>query len=296
MAAERGVFVGNNNADLQRFEDFIGHPVDAALAYTGGRSWEDADPAWHMSGRHLGTAPVDLHWSLRIVPDNGGVPAYRDAAAGKVQDTYTSWAKTILGNDGGGDPIYVRFAFELGGEWFPWTAAAKEDPAAFKGAWQKITEAFRAVSDRFEIVWDTAADRAYDMESFYPGDGHVDVVSRDIYWNPQWSSYDVDEAWDWYLNKMHNGLQDLADFAAKHGKPMAISEWGVPGSANAALHDGYRISGEVDGAGFIARMEDWIESHNVVYADYWDSAELYDGLLRDGGPAKAAAALDAFYG
>jgi hypothetical protein len=296
MAAERGVYVGNDKSDLLQFDGFIGHPAETVLVYTGGRNWADMDPAWQFTGNYLGTSGHDLNWSLRMVPDDGGVQAYRDAAAGKFHDTYVGWAKTILAHDDGSDPIYVRFAHELGGDWFPWTQAAKQDPAAFKAAWEDITEAFRGVSDRFKIVFDTASDREFDPEFFYPGDHVVDVIARDIYANPQWSSYDVNKAWQWYTHDMPNGLQDLADFAGKHGKPMAIPEWGVPGSANAALHDGYRISGEFDSAAFIEKMEDWIEGHDVRFANYWNTTELYDGLLSDGDPAAAAAALNAFYG
>jgi Ca2+-binding RTX toxin-like protein len=202
----------------------------------------------------------------------------REAAAGQHNGKYTDWANKILASRAGeGDPIYVRTTWELGGEWFPWTAAAKEDPQAYIKAFQQFAASFHDVSPRFKIVWDFVPDRG-PVEQWYPGDEAVDVISQDVYWHTQYSGTDPVAAFDRAVNGMSRGLAWVADFAAQHGKPIAISEWGVPG-------DGH------DGAKYIELMQAWIESHDVAYADYWNSTAAYDGLLSDGGPSATAARL-----
>ncbi|MCJ2106260.1 hypothetical protein MKK70_12900 [Methylobacterium sp. E-041] len=49
------------------------------------------------------------------------------------------------------------------------------------------------------------------------------------------------------------GLQWQQDFAAAHGKPTAISEWGVQTD---------------DSAPFVKAMADWMSSHHMVYGNY----------------------------
>jgi hypothetical protein len=79
----------------------------------------------------------------------------------------------------------------------------------------------------------------------------------------------------------------MANFSAQHHKPMAISEWGVPGGNNTTY----------DGAEFIRLFEKWVESNHVVYTTYWNgkASSSYDGHLSDGKPPKTAAALKRLY-
>ncbi|GAA0584699.1 hypothetical protein GCM10009416_23860 [Craurococcus roseus] len=273
-----GVFIGNLPADLKQFEGWLGKPVDGVLGFTGSQSWGDADPGWQLTSGFLGGTGRHINWSIPAWPDSGGVGAMREVANGQHRDKHTDWAQKILASrSGDGDPIYVRTTWELGGEWFPWTGHAKEDPEAYKKAFGQFADAFHDVSPRFKIVWDFVPDRG-EVTQWYPGDEAVDVISQDVYWHTQYSGTDPVAAFDRAVNGMSRGLAWVADFAAQHGKPIAISEWGVPG-------DGY------DGAKYIELMQAWMEEHNVVYADYWNSKSAYDGLLSDGGPSASAAKL-----
>jgi Ca2+-binding RTX toxin-like protein len=273
-----GVFIGNNPSDLQQFESWLGKPVEGVLGFTGSQNWSDADPGWQLSSSFLGGAGRHINWSIPAWPDSGGVGAMREAAAGQHNGTYKNWAGKILASRAGdGDPIYVRTTWELGGEWFAWTGHAKEDPEAYKKAFQQFAQSFHEVSPRFKIVWDFVPDRG-EVEQWYPGDAAVDVISQDVYWHTQYSGTDPVAAFDRAVNGMSRGLAWVANFAEEHGKPIAISEWGVPGN-------GY------DGAKYIELMQAWMEEHNVVYADYWNSTAAYDGLLSDGGPSATAAKL-----
>src|SRR3712207_28544 len=203
----------------------------------------------------------------------------REAATGQHNGKYTDWAQKILASRAGdSDPIYVRSTWELGGEWFAWTQHANADPEAYKKAWQQFAKAFHEVSPRFKVVWDIVPDRG-ELERFYPGDQAVDIISQDVYWHSQYDGTDAVKAFEDSVTGQPRGLAWVADFAKQHGKQIAISEWGVPGT------------GSVDGAKYIELMLPWMKDNNVVYADYWNSTSAYDGLLSDGGPAATAAKL-----
>jgi Glycosyl hydrolase family 26 len=282
--AELGVFVGNQPSALAQFESWLGRPVDGVLGYTGGSSWGDADPGWQLSSSFLGGTGREILWSIPMYPDGGGVEMLREVAAGTHNGHYTEWAKKILASrSGDSDPIYVRTTWELGGEWFPWTADAKADPAAYRAAFQQFAKSFHDVSDRFDMVWDFNSDRG-PVEQWYPGNEAVDVISQDIYWTPEFQGGDPAAAFDKMVNGYSRGLAWMADFAAQHGKPMAISEWSVQG----------------DNAGpFIEAMQKWIASHDVAYATYWnDGPESgYDGRVsEDGRWPSTGEALRGFFG
>ena len=52
----------------------------------------------------------------------------------------------------------------------------------------------------------------------------------------------------------------MVGFAAAHGKPMALSEWGAPGNRS-----------DLNVARYIENVRNWIAGHNVAYATYWNA-------------------------
>lgn len=280
-----GVYVGNDAQSVRQFEAWLGRPVDAVLGYTSDESWNSPDPGWQIDmQQYLGGTGRPVLWSIPMTPASGGAAAFREAASGARNTLYAAWAQKILAarqNDTG--PIYVRTTWELGGEWFPWTQAAKDDPAAFAAGWRQFAAAFHAVSPRFKLVWDFAGDRG-PVEQWYPGDAAVDVISQDVYWKPEWAGTDPDAAFSWARTRAR-GLDWMVAFASAHGKPLAISEWGVPGAAGNTFN----------GARYIDLMRDWIAGHGVLYATYWNSTADYDGQLSDNDPPAAAAELKKLY-
>ncbi|UYZ62936.1 RICIN domain-containing protein [Hymenobacter weizhouensis] len=298
-----GVFVGNEPADLAQFNNWLGKPADAVLAYTGERDWSDASPNWILG--QFGSSGSELLWSVRMFPNgsNNGLNNMREAASGARNSMYQDWARTILNSRSGDSrPIYVRTAWELGGDWFYWTRAAKADPAAFIAAWRNFAQAFYSVSPRFKLVWDFVPDKMGYFgppENYYPGDEVVDVIAQDVYWHPQWETNDPDQAFDYDLN-YERGLNWMTTFATQHGKPMAIPEWGAPGGPHYERdQNGNSVlvwnGDNLNGARYIERMKQWIETHDVVFATYWNSDADYTGKLSDGAPAATATALKNLY-
>jgi hypothetical protein len=273
-----GVYVGNDPARLARFEQWLGAPADAVLGYTNDRDWQGMDPGWIM-GQFPDHA---ILFSIPLFPQTSSLAAVADGAG---DERFRAFADKILANaDSVAAPdgnIYVRTGWEVGGDTFAWSQQAKSDPEAFKQAFARFADAFHGASDKFKIVWDAVGDRG-NVTQYYPGDEYVDVVSQDFYWQPQWSSYDGGDAFAHYAGSSQGqGLNELKAFAAAHGKPFAVSEWGVKAG--------------FDGTEFIQAAEKWFEDNDVLWAAYWDSDTAYPGRLSDGSdPASGAAFRDAF--
>jgi hypothetical protein len=77
-------------------------------------------------------------------------------------------------------PIFLRFAHEMNGDWYPWGAAT---PAGvYKAAWRHLVRVFRQVgADNVRWVWTPHVDPhwALPFEGRYPGDRWVEWVGLD---------------------------------------------------------------------------------------------------------------------
>jgi Ca2+-binding RTX toxin-like protein len=262
----QGVYVGNSQAELYNFENWLGADVDAVHSFVGSSSWADftGSAKWAANTLWKGIDEKIL-WSVPLIV-NDGQATLATAASGAYNANYLSVAKTLLASRGGdSDPIYIRTGWESNGSWFPWSSLGKEE--AFKGAYQQMVTTFRSVSDRFKFEWNVAYDNSssYDPADAYPGDDYVDIIGMDFYYAQEYLGADPVKAFNWIKNATH-GLQWLEDFAAAHGKQTAYSEWGINSDT----------AGE-----YIKLVKDWFDTHDVAYQSYWDftiQKDLVTGL------------------
>ncbi len=112
-------------------------------------------------------------------------PFYKQIISGALDANYTgivdSWANA------GFKTAEFRIGYEFNGS-MPWTPAANgSDNADFVAAWQHIANLIHSEGTKDGItaktVWNpsTANGGAYDVQTLYPGDQYVDVVSTDVY-------------------------------------------------------------------------------------------------------------------
>ncbi|MCA1706616.1 MAG: hypothetical protein LC808_26475 [Actinobacteria bacterium] len=102
-----------------------------------------------------------------------------------------------------GKQFFLRFAYEMNGNWFPWDGYHNNDPGKTNGP-AKFISAWRHVHDIFtnagatNVVWvwcpndDSVPHYAWnDLQNYYPGDAYVDWVCLDGYnWGTtQWWSH-----------------------------------------------------------------------------------------------------------
>ena len=271
-----GAFVGNSTNDLRALEHWLDRPVDQVLTFLDQSSWRAFDDSIPYVTKLWENADRPVVWSVPLTTNGTSLEA---VATGAYNAHFTAAAKAIAASQHGDGPIYVRVGWEFNGDWMPWAAAGHE--RAFIDAFRDAAGAFRAVSDRFQIVWDVNVGGGnMDPAHAYPGDAYVDVVGADLYYNTAWDSTDPQAAFAYSVSRDY-GLGWQQAFAAAHGKPTAISEWGV----------------QSDGAGpFIQNMKGWFAQHDMRFANYWDANEGgFAGLLHANQyPGAATSFLDAF--
>lgn len=90
--------------------------------------------------------------------------------------------------------IFIRWGYEMNGDWWDWTASRSPDTATkFAAAWRRIHRIFRAAKASNAVwVWapnETGGDPLKDPRSYYPGDDVVDWIGLDGYnWGTATSS------------------------------------------------------------------------------------------------------------
>ena len=269
-------YVGNSPSNLRQFEDWLGRPVDKITAHTGRANWKD----WVDSirwGVEL-WSPLDkpICWTIPMFADQGNL---HDAAAGAYRNFYEQAARILAQTRRSDAVIYVRTGEEFNGNWMPWSATGHEQD--FAKAYRNFVDAFRSVSNRFRFEWNVnVRETRMNPADAYPGDGYVDVIGMDFYYNTKWNPKDPVKAWDQMVHNQY-GLQWLEDFAKAHDKPTAYPEWGV----------------NFDGAGpYIERAAQWFSSHHVLYQSVWNSNDAFPGKLTDNQYPDAAAAYIKSFG
>jgi hypothetical protein len=205
-------------------------------------------------------------------------PSLANVAAGNY-DSYFKQAASALQRRY--PHAIVRIGWEFNGNWFPWSAAGRAQD--YIAAFRRVSQIFRAASPSFTIDWCTNLGKtSIAPDEAYPGDDVVDVISLDAY-DQDWGEYsNATDRWNVTVNQPY-GLQWHATFAANHGKPMGYPEWGI-GDVNTG-----------DDAYYINKMYQWVTTHNVLYASYWNSNAAYAGQLDSNQyPNAASAYLNTF--
>lgn len=92
-----------------------------------------------------------------------------------------------------GRPIFLRFAHEMNGGWYPWGRVAGNTPALYRTAWRHIVELFRRLGARnVRWVWTPylEGEHQHPFRRYYPGDKWVDWAGLDGFnWGPRFVSF-----------------------------------------------------------------------------------------------------------
>jgi hypothetical protein len=174
--------------------------------------------------RQHGAIPV-FSWSSQSIPSSVNEPNFQlsDVIAG----TYDSYIQSFAtASKNWGHPYFMRFNWEMNGDWFPWSERANGNSAGqYVAAWRHVHDIFTAVgATNATWTWCPNADSdntMQSMSSLYPGDAYVDWTCLDGYnWgtNPSqpggWKSFD---------QVYNSSYHQIADTIAP-GKPMIIGE------------------------------------------------------------------------
>jgi beta-mannanase len=100
-------------------------------------------------------------------------PRYRlrQIIKGRYDALIRRWARDLVAY---GEPVRLRFAHEMNGNWYPWSEAANRNrPGEFAKAWRRVWRIFKKEdAANVEWVWSPVANKVKPIE--YPGDAYVD--------------------------------------------------------------------------------------------------------------------------
>ena len=138
---------------------------------------------------------------------------------GDYDDFFKKWALDAM--DFGGT-VYLRYGFEMNGDWFSWG----RQPELFKNTWRRIKRLFDACGAH-NVKWMFCPNVMYGKISpelhfkpYYPGDSFVDCLGLDGYnFGDRHSEW---HQWQTYEEIFEASIAGLSDF----GKPIFIAEIG----------------------------------------------------------------------
>jgi hypothetical protein len=218
---------------LSQFEGMVGKGLSlvhfmAPFAQCSSSSCTDYKfPAKEMEGiRERGSIPF-FSWSSQSIPSSLDEPNFQlsDVISGAHDAYIREWATAAKE---WGHPFFLRFNWEMNGNWFPWSEGVNgNQPGEYVAAWRHVHDIFAAVgATNATWVWCPNVDPGHKMQDLaqvYPGDQYVDWTSLDGYnWgtNParpdRWRSFD-----QLYDSTYHEIVDTIAP-----AKPMVIGEVG----------------------------------------------------------------------
>ncbi len=127
-----------------------------------------------------------------------------------------------------GHPFFLRFDWEMNGNWFPWAEGVNgNQPGEYVAAWRHVHDIFTSVgATNATWVWCPNVDPGQefsDLASLYPGDEYVDWTGLDGY---NWGTNPVRPArWMSFDQLFGSTYHRIADTIAPR-KPMVIGEVG----------------------------------------------------------------------
>ena len=162
-----GAFIGATidrdpavNDDLSLVREAYGKDYAMVLVYV---AWGEPLPV--LTTRAAAEAGVALQVSWE--PSNG--------LAGVEDDYYVrEFARTL--NDYG-DPVFLRFASEMNGDWVPWTG----NPSLYIEKFRLISRIMREEAPNVAMVWSPNCVPTGNINQYYPGDEYVDWVGASGY-------------------------------------------------------------------------------------------------------------------
>lgn len=270
-------------------EDF--EPTEQWDNNISGGGWQLGEwQAWkkEMAGRRLILSVPMLPggWD-RSGPKRGegaGQKVSLEAGAnGDYNKYFENLAKNLVKYDLGDSMI--RLGWEMNGGWYTWRGS--DNPKAWGQYFAQVVKTMRAVpgAEKLQFCFNPAMGwQQFPPEQAWPGDEYVDVVGLDVY-DDSWAkdTYPITEdmtpdqmagrrqkTWNEVILNGNHGLKFWSDFAAKHGKPFAIPEWGT--SKRQDKHGG------LDNAFFIEQMHKFInDPANKIYFHVYFDVQAGDG-------------------
>jgi hypothetical protein len=173
--------------------------------------------------REHGSIPV-FSWSSQSIPSSLNEPDFQ--LADVINGSYDSYIREFAEDARDwGHPFFLRFNWEMNGDWFPWMEGVNSNQTGESvAAWRHVHDIFTSVgATNVSWVWCPNVDPGNKMRSLaslYPGDEYVDWTGLDGYnWGPAkggWTSF----------KSLYSSTYRAITGTIAPSKPMMIGEMG----------------------------------------------------------------------
>ncbi|AYJ50688.1 endoglucanase [Rhodococcus sp. P1Y] len=201
--------VGVDPSLVLSFHDFAAVPPIGqldAVAATGASSILTWEP-W----RHYGGDDYDR-----------GAFTMASIVAGKHDDYLYRWADELVAHAA---VVYLRFAHEPNGTWYPWSPMGGTSPDTYVAAWRHVHDLFMSKgATNVKWVWAPnvpVAEEIRPMSDWYPGIEYVDVIGVDGY---NWGTSAPGHRWTSPYDLFGSAFDELRALAP--GTPLLVTEVG----------------------------------------------------------------------
>jgi len=216
---------------VAKFEDMSGKPLSLVefgqpFSTCSGSSCSFYSFPWTPleDVRQHGAIPV-VSWSSQSIPSSVTEPDYQlsDVISGRYDSHIREFATKAKA---WGHPFFLRFNWEMNGDWFPWSEGVNGNkPGEYVAAWRHVHDIFTAVGATNvswvwcpNVAWDGTLDH---IASSYPGDAYVDWTGLDGY---NWGTNPVRQGkWQTFRQLYRSTYQHITETVAP-SKPMMIGE------------------------------------------------------------------------
>jgi hypothetical protein len=216
-----------------RFEQLAGKPASLVqffqpFADCGGPacSFYEFPTSPLESIRQHGSIPV-LSWASQSIPSSMDQPDFQlsDVIAGRYDEYISKFATEARE---WGHPFFLRFNWEMNGDWFPWSEGVNgNQPGEYVAAWRHVHDLFsQAGTTNATWVWCPNVDPGGSLKALqtqYPGDAYVDWSALDGY---NWGTNPAGpKGWRSFDQLFETTYDEIADHVAP-SKPLMIAEVG----------------------------------------------------------------------
>nr|WP_278312445.1 glycosyl hydrolase [Lolliginicoccus levis] len=229
----------------------------------------------------LGAEPIVTWEPWRWLSDG----EYEDAAfsmqtiADGLHDDYLySWADQLAA---WGGTVYLRFAHEANGTWYPWSVAHGTSAESYVAAWRHLHDLF-ASKGAYNVKWVWSPNVSFPGSSpiadLYPGDSYVDVIGLDGY---NWGTTNPSTHWIDPASLFGPTLDELRAIAP--GKPIAVTEVGSAELGGSKPDWIRQLVGFLDSAASVAAFI-WFDHDKEAdwrFASTPESAAAFAGALTE---------------
>jgi hypothetical protein len=169
--------------------------------------------------RDHGTIPV-FSWSSSSISEGTDDPKF--SLAKVIDGKYDGYIRSFASSAAAwGHPFFLRFNWEMNGDWFPWSEGVNGNrPGQYVAAWRHVHRIFTSLgATNATWVWCPNIDRNRGLGKLYPGNKYVDWTCLDGY---NWGTTFSWAHWESFKNVFASSYKAVRKIAP--GKPMMLGE------------------------------------------------------------------------